>query len=297
MSRYDPIRDPSGQVVGMLYIGELEAQLLSDKHQFAIVGVLSIASVLLLAFLVLMVMVRAEQRAEAQRKKVRFEFLRVLGHELKAPINAVEGYLRIMDQETLGPVSEEYATVVRRSILRTEQMRKLIADMLDLTRIEAGEKHREILDELDVAALLRESVETVQPGAERRGITIRVDAPQTLSFRADRGELSIICNNLMTNAVKYNKEGGGVDVSLSSDEGGLRLVVRDTGIGMSEQDRLKLFGEFVRIRNKKTEGILGSGLGLHIMHKIVALYRGAIRVDSVENEGSTFTVTLPHTKA
>lgn len=292
MSRYDPILDADGKVVGMLYIGELEARLLAHKHQIAFVGVASVMVVLLLALLAFGLILRFERRAKEQRNKVRFEFLRVLGHELKAPINAVDGYLRLVEQETLGPVPPKYQPLIERSVLRIEYMRKLIADMLDLTRIEAGEKRREIVDDSDVAAVLREGIETVHPEADGRGITLHVDAPQTLLVRADRGELSIICNNLLTNAVKYNRDKGEVHASLSMKEGALRLVVKDTGIGMSEAEQAKLFGEFVRIRNAKTRDVLGSGLGLHILQKIVGLYRGEIQVESIEDKGTTFTVVL-----
>ena len=292
MSRYDPIRDVSGNVVGMLYIGELKEKLLSQKHQIAFVGVAGVVTVLILALLGLILILRFERRAREQRNKVRFEFLRVLGHELKAPINAVDGYLRIMADETLGPLPEKYLPLVGRSTLRIEYMRKLIADMLDLTRIEAGEKRREVSEGLDVAAVLREGVETVQPEADKRGIVIHTEAPETLPIKADRGELSIICNNLLTNAVKYNRDKGEVWATLSLSGGTLQLAVRDSGIGMTPADQAKLFGEFVRIRNDKTRDVLGSGLGLHILKKIVGLYNGDIKVQSEENKGSTFTVTL-----
>jgi signal transduction histidine kinase len=292
MSRYDPVRDATGNVVGMLYIGELEEKLLAQKHQLAFLGVVSVSAVLLLALLGLWLIIRFERKAQAQRSKVRFEFLRVLGHELKAPINAVDGYLHILADETLGPLPEKYLAMVNRSALRIEYMRKLIADMLDLTRIEAGEKRREVTDGLDVAGVLRECVETVQPEAEQRSIAILLNVPEQLPFKADRGEMSIIFNNLLTNAVKYNRDNGQVDVHLCLNADVLELKVRDTGIGMTAQEQSRLFGEFVRIRNSKTKDILGSGLGLHILKKIVGLYNGEVRVQSQENEGSTFTVTL-----
>ncbi|MBN2529732.1 MAG: cache domain-containing protein [Deltaproteobacteria bacterium] len=292
LSRYDPIRDAAGNVVGMLYIGELEEKLLSHKHQLAFLGVASVTAVLLLALLGLWLIIRFEQRAQAQRNRVRFEFLRVLGHELKAPINAVDGYLRIVSDETLGPLPEKYQPLVARSMLRIEYMRKLIADMLDLTRIEAGEKRREVTEGLDVAGVLREGVETIQPEAEKRGITIYVDAPEHLPFKADRGEMSIIINNLLTNAVKYNRDNGEVHAQLSVSNDVVQLKVKDTGIGMTKAEQAKLFGEFVRIRNSKTKDILGSGLGLHILKKIVGLYNGEVHVHSEQDVGSTFTVTL-----
>jgi signal transduction histidine kinase len=292
VSRYDPIREPGGRVIGMLYVGELEDRLLDRKYRTVLLGVGSIAAILLLAGLVGVILLRLEKRAAAQRHRVRFEFLRVLGHELKAPINAVEGYLRLLEEQTLGPLPEGYRRMVDRSVQRIVQMRELIAALLDLTRIEAGEKRREIVDGVDLVAVLRESVETVEPEAAARGITITVEAPAGLPMRADRGELSIVGNNLLTNAVKYNRDGGAVTVRVARDRGRVTLAVSDTGIGMTPDETARLFGEFVRIRNDRTSHVLGSGLGLNILRKIVALYGGEVTVASEPDVGSTFTVTL-----
>lgn len=292
LSRYDPIREPDGRVVGMLYIGELEARLLDRKHRTVLLGVGSIAAVLALAGLVGALIVGLERRAESRRRRVRFEFLRVLGHELKAPINAVEGYLRLLEEESLGPLPEAYGKMVSRSVQRIAQMRELIAELLDLTRIEAGEKRREIMPGVDLAAVLRESAETVAPDAEARGIIVTVEAPDVLPMHADRGELAIVCNNLMTNAVKYNRDGGTVKARLARAGDRIVLAVSDTGIGMTPEETRRLFGEFVRIKNEKTRHILGSGLGLNILRKMTALYGGGVTVESEPDVGSTFTVTL-----
>lgn len=292
LSRYDPIREPDGRIIGMLYIGTLESRLLARKYQTVLLGVGSIVAVLLLTGLVAMIIIRLEQRAAAQRHRVRFEFLRVLGHELKAPINAVEGYLQMLEQQTLGPIPEDYGKMITRSVARIVQMRKLISDLLDMTRIEAGEKRRELVDGVDLAAAVRQSVETVQTDADARGIRIEIEAPDNLPMRADPGELSIICNNLLTNAVKYNRDGGSVNVKLERNGSRITLRVSDTGIGMTPEEQQKLFGEFVRIKNDKTKHILGSGLGLNILKKIVTLYDGDVRVESEPDVGSTFIVSL-----
>jgi signal transduction histidine kinase len=111
-------------------------------------------------------------------------------------------------------------------------------------------------------------------------------------MRADEGELEIILNNLISNAVKYNEEGGRVDVSLGAEDGQVRIEVSDTGNGMTQEEADKLFGEFVRIKNEKTRGISGSGLGLSIVKKLVSLYEGDVQVSSEPGVGTTFTVHL-----
>jgi two-component system, sensor histidine kinase and response regulator len=112
---------------------------------------------------------------------------------------------------------------------------------------------------------------------------------------ADREELEIIFNNFMTNSVKYNKDNGKVDVKIIPGENEVNLIFTDTGIGMSDEDVKRLFGEFVRIKNEKTKDILGSGLGLSIVKKLITFYDGSIDVKSVPDQGTTFTVRLKNT--
>jgi signal transduction histidine kinase len=113
-------------------------------------------------------------------------------------------------------------------------------------------------------------------------------------MQADPDEIEIIVNNLVSNAVKYNKDGGSVNVVMRISSSGLTIKVEDTGIGMAEDDVKLLFQEFVRIKNEKTKLITGSGLGLSIVKKLVEeTYHGTISVTSTPDVGSTFEVKLP----
>ena len=114
---------------------------------------------------------------------------------------------------------------------------------------------------------------------------------------ADRGEIEIILNNLVSNAVKYNRDGGRVDVTLAREGPAVTIRVADTGIGMTQEEAAKLFADFVRIKNAKTRNILGSGLGLSTVKKLAMLYHGDVRVESQPGVGSTFTVVLREPKA
>ena len=234
---------------------------------------------------------RQARALAAERRQIRFQFISVLAHELKAPLNAIEGYLGIIRDRTAGEDQAVYEGMIDRSLDRIEGMRKMIFDLLDLTRIESGQKNRE-LGPLDVAELAGRAIEAVTAEARARGITIELHAPAAAALTADRGEIEIILSNLLTNAIKYNLEGGRVAVTLTSEDGGVRLTVRDTGIGMTPEESAKLFNDFVRIKNAKTRDILGSGLGLSIVKKLAALYGGEVGVVSAPGEGSTFTVVL-----
>jgi signal transduction histidine kinase len=233
---------------------------------------------------------QARQLAE-EKRQVRFQFIRVLGHELKAPLNAIEGYLQIMAGKTMGPEVAAYEQSLERSLVRIAGMRKLIGDLLDMTRIESGQKSRELVT-LDVRQLAKEAIELAAPAARESGVSIELHADNPVPMRADRGEIEMILNNLISNAVKYNRPQGRVDVTLSADADSTTIQVADTGIGMTSEDAAKLFGEFVRIKNEKTRHVMGSGLGLSIVKKLAELYDGSAAVASQPDVGSTFTVKL-----
>ena len=235
---------------------------------------------------------RMTQQMNIAGKQIRFQFLSVLSHELKAPLNAIEGYLQMMKEKQLGDKIDDYAQVIDRSLARIKGMRTLILDLLDMTRIETGEKEKKI-ERLNICAIAQTSIDTSKPMAIQRDVKIKLDCPKDLEFETDASDMEIIFNNLISNAVKYNKEGGSVTVRIHKDENNLVIEVSDTGIGMTEEETSRRFKEFVRIKNEKTRNITGSGLGLSIVKKIVDTYNGNISVQSTPDVGSTFIVTLP----
>jgi signal transduction histidine kinase len=238
-----------------------------------------------------LILAKQARRLAEEKRRVRFEFIRVLGHELKAPLDAVTGYLEILRNHQLGDTLAAYNEVLSRGLARMDGMRKLIADLLDLTHIESGEKNRE-LTQVDLAVSATAAIEAVAAQAAARNIAVQLCAPQPLVIQADAREIEIIFNNLLTNAIKYNRDGGRVDVTVRKCDKAVAIEVADTGIGMTAEESQRLFSEFARIRNEKTRNILGSGLGLSIVKKLAMLYGGDVTVKSRPDAGSTFTVTL-----
>ncbi len=235
---------------------------------------------------------RMTKKMTDEGKQIRFKFLSVLSHELKSPINAVEGYLRIMQEKQLGEDLNAYKTMIDRSILRISAMRNLIMDMLDFTRVESGKKARNIQD-FDLIKIARTSVDSVAPIAVQKNIMITTKFPDSLNIKGDTNEFEIIFNNLLSNAVKYNKENGSVDFYINCTGDTLNIRVKDTGIGMSKEDTANLFKEFMRVKNDKTREISGTGLGLSIIKKIVELNKGTVEVDSEPGVGTTFIIEIP----
>ena len=242
-----------------------------------------------------LILARQVKKLEEERRQVRFQFISVLGHELKAPINAVEGYLGILSDKVLGQEIGKYDDMVNRSMVRIRGMKKMISDLLDLTRIESGQKVR-TLEQVNVNDIAKLAMETVEIAANERNIEVNLHADEEIVIEADSGEIEIIMNNVISNAVKYNKDNGQVDITLTYENEKVTISVKDTGIGMTQEEADSLFSEFKRIKNEKTRNILGSGLGLSILKRISGMYNGDVKVTSEPDVGSTFTVNLHTTK-
>jgi signal transduction histidine kinase len=235
---------------------------------------------------------RMTRKMQEEGKQIRFQFLSVLSHELKSPINAVEGYLKMMQEKQFGNKIEDYDRIIDRSLTRLKGMRNLIMDLLDLTKIESGKKERKMRD-VNLAEVAKMAMDTMEPYAIQRSVKMKLDVQGDPQLLADANEMEIIFNNLISNAVKYNKEGGKVDVYICDRGKDLEVKVSDNGIGMSPEESDKIFQDFVRIKNSKTKEITGSGLGLSITRKMIEQYNGTIEVESKPDEGTTFTLSIP----
>lgn len=235
---------------------------------------------------------RITRKMQQEGKQIRFQFLSVLSHELKSPLNAVEGYLQMMDDRQVGDDIGDYDKMIKRSMERIKGMRNLIMDLLDLTKLESGKKQKE-LKKLEVADYAKLAVDTMEPYAIQRNVKVYMDVDGKIEMTADPEEMEIIFNNLISNAVKYNRDEGKVNILIREQNGKVIIKVEDTGIGMSEEECSRIFQDFVRIKNTKTREITGSGLGLSITKKLVEEYKGEIKVDSIPDTGTTFTITLP----
>jgi len=235
---------------------------------------------------------RITHRMNQEGKKIRYQFLSVLSHELKAPLNAVEGYLKMMQEKESGDSINDYATAIERSLQRISGMRNLIMDLLDFTKIRLERKDEKI-EEVHLKEIAAGAIITVQPYAIQMEVNIKLTVKSDAVIMADPTDMEIIFNNLVSNSVKYNKRGGKAEIIIDSNENDVIVYFTDTGIGITESDKENLFNEFVRIKNEKTKNISGSGLGLSIVKKVIELYNGTITVDSLPEAGTTFTVRLP----
>ena len=227
---------------------------------------------------------QARKLAE-EKREIRFNFISVLAHELKAPLNAVEGYLNILRTTE----ADQNLQMVERSIVRVDGMKKLIMDLLDLTRIESGQRER-VIKRLDLRELAKASMELFAVDAERRGITVELeDGDRTSSSwpTPARSRSSSTTSSRTRSSTTATAAPSRCRLSRKGDA--VTVTVSDTGIGLTPEEAGKLFNEFTRIKNEQTVKILGSGLGLSTVRKIANMYDGEARVTSEPGVGSTFT--------
>jgi ubiquinone biosynthesis O-methyltransferase len=237
------------------------------------------------------VLQRLTRRIADERRKIRFEFLTSIVHELKTPLAAVEGYLRLLQEPEAGNGGMDHQHMIERSLTRLEGMRTLIYDLLDLTRIESGQKKRQLV-QVDITKIAERVCADIVPSATALQVSVNLESSTPVGMLADAEEVEIMLGNLVSNAVKYNRPGGTVTLSCRRSDDRVIIAVSDTGIGMSPTELASLSGEFSRIRNARTAGIPGSGLGLSIMRTLAGRYDGTVEIASEPELGSTFTITL-----
>jgi GAF domain-containing protein len=220
------------------------------------------------------------------------QFLANMSHELRTPLNAILGYTELMTDGAYGEPSEKMLGILRRLEANGRHLLGLINDVLDLSKIEAGQLELELSDYSvqDIAQTVRS---TLEPLATDKKLMFKVEvAPQLPPGRGDGRRLTQVLINLVGNAIKFT-DTGEVAIKAEANNGSFHVSVRDTGPGISAADQAKLFQEFQQADNAITRKKGGTGLGLAISKRIVEMHGGKIWVESQPGQGSTFAFTLP----
>jgi signal transduction histidine kinase len=233
---------------------------------------------------------KSRELAEASQHKS--QFLANMSHELRTPLNAILGYTELMADGSYGEPSEKMLGVLKRLEANGKHLLGLINDVLDLSKIEAGQLVLE-LSEYSVQDIAQTVRSTLEPLAADKKLAFKVDMPSELPRgRGDGRRLTQVLINLVGNAIKFT-DAGEVAIKVEANNGAFYVSVHDTGPGISAADQGKLFQEFQQADNAITRKKGGTGLGLAISKRIVEMHGGKIWVESQPGQGSTFAFTLP----
>jgi PAS domain S-box-containing protein len=236
-----------------------------------------------------------EERIETlQRADVlKDQFLSILSHELRTPINAIMGFGSVLDDEIAGPLSELQHDYLHRMLKGADLLLALVNDLLDMSRIQAG-KFTIAYEAVDVGELAHAIVESLAAIVEKRHLHLSVEiSPSVPPLRADSQRIGQVLTNLLSNAIKFTPDGGDIHVMARRERGHVLVEVVDTGQGMRQEDLPRLFQRFTQLDMSKTRAASGTGLGLSICKAIVEAHGGHIGVRSELGKGSTFWFTLP----
>ncbi len=234
-----------------------------------------------------------EVTADRELDRMRDAFVATVSHELRTPLTSISGFLEMMQEEEqgLGESGRRYLEVIRRG---TERLHALVEDLLLIAQIEAKRVELQI-GPVDVAELTSRSVEAMRPSADDKGVTLELVSDHPPIVQGDGNRLTQVFDNLVSNAIKFTNDGGAVTVSVADDNGNVRLVVADTGIGVPVEEQGQVFSRFFRASTATRLAIPGTGLGLSISRALIEQHGGTITLTSAEGEGTQVVVTLPAT--
>jgi signal transduction histidine kinase len=221
------------------------------------------------------------------------EFLANMSHELRTPLNAIIGFSEVLLQRMFGPINAKQEEYLQDVLSSGRHLLSLINDILDLSKVEAGRMELD-LARFDLPQTLQDTRTLIRERAARHGITLTLEVDGRLgAFVADERKLKQVLLNLLSNAVKFTPEGGRVEVRAVPTDGAVEISVSDTGIGIAPENQEAVFEEFRQVSGEYAHKREGTGLGLTLARKFVALHGGRIWVKSQLGQGSTFTISLP----
>lgn len=224
-----------------------------------------------------------------QREKLRREFSANVSHELKTPLTSISGFAELMSQGLVPPDKvREFSLDIQKECTR---LTNLVEDIIDLSRLEEGGGDM-TWEDIDLYTLCDDVLQSLEPVAKRQTVTLRL-AGESLQVRGVYQVLREMIYNLCDNAIKYNRSGGSVTVTVARSAGRASVAVADTGIGIPYEDQSRVFERFYRVDKSHSRAIGGTGLGLSIVKHAAALHGAEIKLQSQPEDGTVITVLFP----
>ncbi|MCE9596770.1 MAG: PAS domain S-box protein [Spirochaetia bacterium] len=239
--------------------------------------------------------VLSEQNIELQNAAAaKNQFLASMSHELRTPLNGIIGFSEFLIDEKPGPLNAEQKEYLNDILTSGNHLLHLINDVLDLAKVESGKMELHI-EQFKLSNAITEVASVVAPMIRTKDLTLEIKLADDLDLvRTDQQKLKQVLYNLLSNASKFTETGGTVKVSATRSENNMfQIEVRDTGIGIKKEDLEKLFIEFQQLNTGANRRYQGSGLGLALTRRMLALMKGTVHVESQPGMGSSFTIILP----
>lgn len=237
-----------------------------------------------------MILVLLDATEKEEREQLRREFTANVSHELKTPLTSISGFAEIMKNGMVPPA--DMGKFAEKIYNEAQRLIALVQDIIKLSKLD--EKDTSLCEEeVELDALVQEACERLQPAVERKRVTLSAETEPIL-FRGVKQVLSEMIYNLCDNAIRYNKEGGAVFVTLKQKADRISLTVRDTGIGIAKEEQGRIFERFYRVDASRSAENGGTGLGLSIVKHGAALHNGKIFIESEIGNGTSIEISLPY---
>jgi signal transduction histidine kinase len=226
--------------------------------------------------------------------RLKDEFLALVTHELRTPLTSIAGFVEALLSGHAGELTDQQRQFLQIVARNSDRLGGLVNDLLLAAQLEAGKVELQ-LEDVDLGELAEQAVRSAGPHARQAGVSLELEPAAGVRVRGDRVRLAQVLDNLVSNALKFTREGGRAEVAVSAGDETAVVTVTDDGIGIPEAEQARLFERFFRSSTATAEQIPGSGLGLSIVKTLVELHGGTIAVASTEGEGTTVRVSLPRT--
>ncbi|MBM2821186.1 MAG: two-component sensor histidine kinase [Candidatus Berkelbacteria bacterium] len=293
-----PLKDSSGDKKALvdMKVSLKDIDILTQKNlsQSMIILVVTVFFVLLLLvnhfrFFEYAVLFRRLKEVDQMKD----DFISIASHEMKTPMAGIKGYLSMILEGVSGKIDQKAKDHVEKAFANVKRLDVLVNELLDVSRLEQGRIQFD-MQPIDLTTTVKQVIEELKVKADEKRLTIQYqEMPESHpKIFADPDRIAQILDNIIGNAIKYTFKGG-IQIYHQIDQENLKIIIKDSGVGMTPEDRKRLFEKFYRIRTKQTQDVPGTGLGLWITRELIHRQNGEVYVDSMVNIGSQFTIVFP----
>ena len=267
--------------------GKVDTYLVQYNHQKMYIVLFSIILLLLIGIMVYIYRtILMKRRIEEEANKAKLQFFTNISHELRTPLTLIADPVNyIIHDDNLNSQQRSMLQIVQRNVLVLTQ---LVSEILDFRKVQNGKMELRLSD-FNLAESMKQWIKLFSVSAQKKHITISMDAPDTIMLRADQDKIERICYNLLSNALKYTSEGGEISLMAKEEGGRVMISVADNGCGISSDELPYIFDRFYQAKNAGR----GTGIGLAIVKAFTELHHGEVSATSIEGKGSTFTIHIP----